>query len=242
MTDIKVVECDYGNGKNNKTKNKNKNSCFQNVVKLTSDDSVMLPTSQSLREIPETIVKEKQKEKEVETNGKKENKEEEEEEEETVSVPEFSRHMVYILCNDTNNACYVGYTVNFTRRLRQHNTELVGGARFTSRLVKTKNIRWKPLALIRIPTQGFDQRRGLSLEWSCKYPDNRRSRPSKFNSQNGRLVGLGLVFDNPKFGDLSFHVQVFTKGHFDVLSSVLTATSKDRITIQLEDKEKKWVF
>jgi predicted GIY-YIG superfamily endonuclease len=133
---------------------------------------------------------------------------------------QFSRHMLYILYNDTNNLTYNGYTVDFNHRLRQHNCELVGGARFTSKQVKNKNIIWKPLALIRVLNEEFDQRRCLSVEWSIKYVDNKRPRPVKYNNPLGRLRGLGLVFNNPKFADLIFHVEVFTAEHFEVLKSV----------------------
>ena len=42
---------------------------------------------------------------------------------------------VYLL-QSSDGATYVGATVNLERRLRQHNKELVGGARATSRKVK----------------------------------------------------------------------------------------------------------
>lgn len=156
--------------------------------------------------------------------------------EEQEQEQEYSRHMLYILYNDTNKACYNGYTVDFNKRIRQHNCELAGGAKLTSKLVKSKGVVWKPLALIRVPlikVPGFDQRRALQTEWSIKYPDNHRPRPAKFNGAVGRLQGLGLVFDNPKFAELSFHVQVFTKMHYDVLTSVLTETCRDRVEINL---------
>ena len=39
---------------------------------------------------------------------------------------------VYLLVNDKNKCTYIGMTNNMTRRLRQHNGEIVGGARYTS--------------------------------------------------------------------------------------------------------------
>lgn len=149
--------------------------------------------------------------------------------------PHFSRHMLYILHNDTNNATYVGYTVDFTKRLRQHNTELSGGAKFTSKHVNTNNVIWKPLALIKVVNEDFDHKRALSLEWSTKYPDNCRPCPSKFKSPHGRLIGLGLVLNNPKFQDLYFHVQVFTKTHYDILMKA-TTSCQDRVRICYDEK------
>jgi predicted GIY-YIG superfamily endonuclease/uncharacterized protein YoxC len=39
---------------------------------------------------------------------------------------------VYLLVNDKNKCTYIGMTNNMTRRLRQHNGEIVGGARYTT--------------------------------------------------------------------------------------------------------------
>ena len=150
-----------------------------------------------------------------------------------LQIQEYSRHMLYILYNKNTYHTYNGYTVCFDKRLRQHNCELAGGANFTSRLVKSKQIAWLPVALIRVPNEDFDQRRALSLEWSVHYPDNRRPRPAKFNGATGRLQGLALVFNNSKFADLSFNVQVFTQTHYDVLTSALKEKSKDRVTVEL---------
>ena len=39
---------------------------------------------------------------------------------------------LYLLENSDNKKTYLGVTVNINRRIRQHNGELVGGARYTS--------------------------------------------------------------------------------------------------------------
>ena len=41
-------------------------------------------------------------------------------------------YVVYLLVNTDNNRTYVGITNNSTRRLRQHNSEIKGGARYTT--------------------------------------------------------------------------------------------------------------
>ena len=41
-------------------------------------------------------------------------------------------YIVYLLTNTCNNCTYIGCTNNSIRRLRQHNGELVGGAKYTT--------------------------------------------------------------------------------------------------------------
>lgn len=70
-------------------------------------------------------------------------------------------HMCYILLSNSGKRIYIGYTVNFARRLRQHNGEIIGGAK------KTKRGRpWKPVCLI----SGFlDQSSALRFEYRLQH-------------------------------------------------------------------------
>lgn len=43
-----------------------------------------------------------------------------------------NNYVVYVLVNTVHNKTYVGITNNTTRRIRQHNGELVGGAKYTT--------------------------------------------------------------------------------------------------------------
>lgn len=82
---------------------------------------------------------------------------------------------LYLLYHKAGNRTYLGVTTNVERRLRQHRGELVGGARFTSRiqaafpegewtLVATLNpfpnqsevTRWE--RLLKLKTRGLKQR------------------------------------------------------------------------------------
>ena len=66
----------------------------------------------------------------------------------------------YLLQSECHKKTYVGATIHPDRRLRQHNGELVGGAR------ATHGLRWKRVALI----GGFaDERAALRFEWRWKY-------------------------------------------------------------------------
>ena len=42
-----------------------------------------------------------------------------------------NNYLVYLLINTSNNCTYIGMTNNLNRRIRQHNSELVGGAKYT---------------------------------------------------------------------------------------------------------------
>lgn len=67
---------------------------------------------------------------------------------------------VYLLLNDANTRTYVGATVNPDRRLRQHNKEIVGGARATA------GDHWTRICLV----SGFpDERAALQFEWTWKH-------------------------------------------------------------------------
>lgn len=44
-----------------------------------------------------------------------------------------STHSCYIIKSTVTNRIYIGYTVDFKRRLRQHNGEIVGGAKKTQK-------------------------------------------------------------------------------------------------------------
>lgn len=61
----------------------------------------------------------------------------------TLEIIPPSDHVCYILKSTVANRIYIGYTVDFNRRLRQHNGEIVGGAK------KTRNFRpWYPICVI----------------------------------------------------------------------------------------------
>lgn len=83
--------------------------------------------------------------------------------------PKVKEWLCYILYLDhpTRSLTYVGVTVNFERRLRQHNAELLGGALYTTMNRKIDNsiYIWKPICLIK----GFEnQRQALQFEAAHK--------------------------------------------------------------------------
>lgn len=79
--------------------------------------------------------------------------------------PITSDHSCYILRSLPTKRCYIGYTTNLQRRLRQHNGEITGGAK------KTRFLRpWTPICLIK----GFyDNTSALRFEWKMQHPYRR---------------------------------------------------------------------
>lgn len=84
---------------------------------------------------------------------------------------------------------YNGYTTNQTRRLRQHNGEITGGARSTR-----QHRPWNYLAIISSPNMTKQQ--ALSLEWHIRYPTNTKPRPREYSGPMGRLRSLPLAISN----------------------------------------------
>ena len=67
-------------------------------------------------------------------------------------------YLVYILKSD--NLSYVGMTNDFTRRFRQHNQEIKGGAKYTK-----KKSSWYPICII----DGFlTMKEAMQCEWRVK--------------------------------------------------------------------------
>jgi predicted GIY-YIG superfamily endonuclease len=70
-------------------------------------------------------------------------------------------YICYIIVSHNSNKTYVGITNNFEKRLRQHNGELVGGAKYTH-----DGRPWRLAAMIK----GFQEHKQvLQFEWALKY-------------------------------------------------------------------------
>ena len=93
------------------------------------------------------------------------------------------KHYCYIISNEFGKT-YNGYTVDLNHRLRQHNKQLAGGAK------RTKIGNWKFIAII----SGFnDNHEALSCEWKIAHPTNKKIRPKKYCSEEGRIKSLNIV-------------------------------------------------
>ena len=86
---------------------------------------------------------------------------------------------VYLLQSDKKT--YIGATINVTRRLRQHNKEIKGGAKYT------KHGQWTIIAYV----SGFPTwKEALKFEW--KWKQLSRKSPST-NPLQRRLEGLTML-------------------------------------------------
>ena len=99
-------------------------------------------------------------------------------------------HYCYILQNNDNQRTYNGYTIDNAKRLRQHNGEIVGGAKST-KCSKT----WYHTAIV----SGFpDKRNALQCEWRIRKPFNKR-RTREYCGPEGRIKGLNHVLHLDKW-------------------------------------------
>ena len=104
----------------------------------------------------------------------------------------MNEYLVYVLINTSHNKTYVGITNNPTRRLRQHNGELVGGAKYTTS--NKGNGEWIFYGFIK----NLEKRQSLSLEKRIKI----KSRKLKGLPIDRRIKAIDLIlseYDNLNF-------------------------------------------
>ena len=77
-----------------------------------------------------------------------------------------SDHSCYILRSTVSNRAYVGYTIDFPHRIRQHNGEIKGGAKRTQK--------WRPWTPICIIRGFYDASSALRFEYRLQHPGTRR--------------------------------------------------------------------
>jgi structure-specific endonuclease subunit SLX1 len=96
----------------------------------------------------------------------------------------------YMLASNDGKKTYVGATIDPNRRLRQHNGELVGGAR------ATKGRAWTRKFLV----GGFDcERAALRFEWRWKYL-TRQAPGDSFMER--RMHALSLLLSDFPFAEV----------------------------------------
>jgi predicted GIY-YIG superfamily endonuclease len=96
--------------------------------------------------------------------------------------------------NNWSGQTYNGYTVNLSRRLRQHNGEIKGGAWATT--AKDKGA-WSFIAALTSDSWASVSR-AMACEWNCRYPTRKKPRPKIFAGAKGRINSLVEIFKHIK--------------------------------------------
>jgi predicted GIY-YIG superfamily endonuclease len=120
----------------------------------------------------------------------------EESETETPSNTKTTKYYCYFLGqhNNWSGQTYNGYTVNLSRRLRQHNGEIKGGAWATT--AKDKGA-WSFIAALTSDSWASVSR-AMACEWNCRYPTRKKPRPKIFAGAKGRIDSLVEIFKHIK--------------------------------------------
>ena len=93
-------------------------------------------------------------------------------------------YTVYLIKSETKNRTYVGMTKNMEKRIRQHNGEIKGGAKYTQY--------GRPWIVI-LQVRGFpDKSSALQCEWKNHHPPKNL----KYNKIQGRLYHRLKVMKN----------------------------------------------
>jgi predicted GIY-YIG superfamily endonuclease len=112
------------------------------------------------------------------------------------------KYYCYILQQKDNprSLNYIGYTVNYTRRLRQHNGDLMGGAFFT----KNRGP-WEFLCVLSCPS--WNNIRAMQVECLAKHPTRTRKTPRCFYGCLGRINSLIEIFNRiPVEEEISIYI------------------------------------
>ena len=96
--------------------------------------------------------------------------------------------------NNWSGQTYNGYTVNLSRRLRQHNGEIKGGAWATT--AKDKGA-WSFIAAL-TSDSWTSVSRAMACEWNCRYPTRKKPRPKIYAGAKGRINSLVEIFKHIK--------------------------------------------
>jgi hypothetical protein len=98
-------------------------------------------------------------------------------------------YIIYFLINTCNNKTYIGITNNSDRRIRQHNKEICGGARYTT---ANKGVgEWKYYGWIKSINGILEKNRALSIEKKIKI----RSKQCNGNSIEKRILAIDSLLE-----------------------------------------------
>lgn len=125
----------------------------------------------------------------------------------------------YCLASETGKT-YVGFSTNLDRRLRQHNGELVGGAK------ATKGLSWKRICCV----TGFpSQQAALQFEWKWKHLSRKQAGATAVERRCLALVTL-----------LNSEQSTSNAVPFSTYEGPLSVILEDEAAAQLRDKEMRY--
>lgn len=116
-------------------------------------------------------------------------------------INSIKSYRIYLLIHSCCNLTYVGITNNFTRRLRQHNGEIKGGARYTTS--HKKNGEWLCYGYI----DNVAKCKALSLEKKIKI----KSRKMKGTPLEKRLKSINILLENNENKNLRFSISTLLR-------------------------------
>lgn len=110
-----------------------------------------------------------------------------------LKCPPNQKCFVYHVESVNKRSTYIGYTTTPTKRLRQHNGELAGGARCTH-----KARPWSFGLILHCPSSWFNKIHAQQLEYACKHFSKQRKNRGKLEyvSQNRAHPSLIRKIDN----------------------------------------------
>lgn len=106
-----------------------------------------------------------------------------------------NQYLCYLIVLD-QQFTYIGVTNNFSRRIRQHNREIKGGAKYTTNLIQKHQLsRWKVLVTVeRFPLYPDV----LQFEWMWKHLSRKLSANRKLNPIQRRLTALSQLLNRER--------------------------------------------
>lgn len=133
---------------------------------------------------------------------------------------------VYFIEHEPTGATYVGVSPDPMKRLRQHNGEISGGAKYTTS--KNKIGRWKHICLV----HGFrEPRQALQFEWAVKHVT-----PLKSKGIISRLEKLATVLKKEKWtsnAPFAYQVPLLLEFVYDFSSLSCFSTLPNYIDISI---------